>query len=70
MPDIRSYHYKSWSDVYEENLSKGVRAAYEIAEEKFKEKIGTPYYSSFESFKSARTIRRKTIAKGKARRAA
>lgn len=60
MPDLRSFHYQSWAETYEENLILGVKKAYEKAEEVFKEKVGTTYYSSFESFKSARTNRRKS----------
>ena len=59
MPDIRSFHFKKWSDIYEENLRNGVRQAFETAEQKFEKEVGTRYYSSFESFKSARTNRRK-----------
>ena len=59
MPDLRSFMFSQWSDEYEKNLPHGVRKAYEAAEKAFKEKTGTNYFSSFESFKSSRTIRRK-----------
>lgn len=59
MADLRNYHFQKWVKVYDDNLNLGVRKAYEKAEEVFSKEMNTNYYSSFESFKSARTIRRK-----------
>jgi len=59
MPDLRSVHFQKWVDIDDQNLINGPKKAYEIAEEKFKETVGTNYYSNFESFKSSRTYRRK-----------
>lgn len=56
---IRSFHYKNWEEVFEKNLTSGVKTAFEIAQNDMQQKIGMPYYSSFESFKSSRTWRKK-----------
>lgn len=60
MPDIRSFHYKSWIDEFENNLpGSTVRKAFEKTETAFEKRIGSRYYSGFESFKSARSKRNK-----------
>lgn len=59
MPDLRSFHFKQWSDEFEKHLPKGVRNAFEQAESAFEERVGARYYSSFESFKSSRSRRKK-----------
>ena len=56
---MRSFHYKKWEEVFERNLPLGVRNAFEAAQNDMEQKVGVPYYSSFESFKSNRTKRRK-----------
>lgn len=59
MPDLRSFHFQTWVDEFEKNLpGNTVRAAFEKAQEKFETKVGAPYYSNFESFKSSRTWRK------------
>lgn len=61
MAELRSFHFKDWEEEFDRQLPMQgtVKKAWEATEEKFEQRVGCRYFSSFESFKSSRTRRRK-----------
>lgn len=64
--DLRSFCFSIWEEEFDRQLpiQKTIKEAYEATEDEFERKVGSRYYSNFESFKSSRTFRRKKKKEG------